>query len=205
MEQELVFPGEIVGKTDEFSPGENVYVRDHNILASRVGYVGFMSDKKKIISIHPASLYNPNATKFYESIHINALVICKVKSFTDFQCKVDIICVNGKPLISSYRGVIHLENIRPTFENEFTKAYHSFRVGDFVLGRVVGVVDNRSARERVLFLISTAEPELGVILCKSPFDADSFMIPFSWKEMICPVTHKKELRKVAKVIIKEDE
>ncbi|KAF1745555.1 hypothetical protein MXB_2149 [Myxobolus squamalis] len=117
---------------------------------------------------------------------------------------VDIICVRGKPLISPYKGVIQLEDIRLSYNKDFTKAYHSFQIGDIIVGRVIGVFDNRSFRERIIFHISTSEKELGVILAKSRFDEKSFLIPVSWSEMICPVTHKKELRKVAKVIIHDD-
>lgn len=65
-----------------------------------------------------------------------------------------------------------------------------FRLSDIVKARVLTVGDG------AVYPLSTAENELGVIQATS--EAGGAMLPVSWQEMVCPFTHRKEPRKVAK-------
>jgi hypothetical protein len=47
------------------------------------------------------------------------------------------------------------------------------------------------------YYLSTAKNELGVVSALGR--AGKPMVPLSWQQMMCPVTHIKEFRKVAKV------
>jgi exosome complex component CSL4 len=67
-----------------------------------------------------------------------------------------------------------------------------FRPGDWVLGRIVSLGDSRR------YLVSTAEAELGVVRAYASGIDEQPMMPISWKEMQCPVSGRKEPRKVAK-------
>ena len=49
------------------------------------------------------------------------------------------------------------------------------------------------------YYLSTAKVDLGVVFARSATSGTP-MMPISWKEMQCPVTKAKELRKVAKGI-----
>lgn len=204
--EEFVLPGDILGPASALSQSDGLYTDSNFLFASKCGITKKSpDDSKKLIAFNTAQKCHPDAFRHFESITIGSLVICKAKSLTDTQCKVDIICTHGKPLAAPYKGVIYVEHIRSSFNKDFTKAYHSFQLNDIILARVIGVFDNRNSRERVLFLLSTAEKELGVILAKSPNDKSSFLIPTSWREMICPATHQRYRRKVAKVMVHAEE
>uniref|UniRef100_A0A3P9BHC7 Exosome component 1 n=1 Tax=Maylandia zebra TaxID=106582 RepID=A0A3P9BHC7_9CICH len=72
------------------------------------------------------------------------------------------------------------------------ETYKSFRPGDIVLAKVISLGDVQSN-----YLLTTAENELGVVVAHS--EAGAQMVPISWCEMQCPLTHAKEFRKVARV------
>lgn len=63
--------------------------------------------------------------------------------------------------------------------------------GDVILAKVVSLGDAHS------YVLSTAENELGVAVAHS--EAGRLLVPVSWTHMACPVTHARELRKVAKI------
>jgi exosome complex component CSL4 len=68
--------------------------------------------------------------------------------------------------------------------------HQSFLPGDVIRCQIVSMGGNRTCH------VSTARPELGVLIAESR--AGEPMIPISWKEMLCPKTQQKELRKCAK-------
>ncbi|XP_022106158.1 exosome complex component CSL4-like isoform X2 [Acanthaster planci] len=105
-------------------------------------------------------------------------------------CRCAILSVEGTPLTQSFRGMIRREDIRAT-EKDKVEVYKSFRPGDVVLARILSLGDAQ------WYLLSTAENELGVVLAQS--EAGVNMVPISWSEMVCPKTHCKEFRKVARV------
>ena len=100
-------------------------------------------------------------------------------------------------------GIIRREDVKHgTVSAEELFLESCFRPGDWVLGRIVSLGDSRR------YLISTAEPELGVVRAFSSWNQQhesrqqiqqNAMQPISFKEMKCPVTGKTEPRKVAKV------
>ena len=69
--------------------------------------------------------------------------------------------------------------------------YEAMRPGDIVRAMVASLGDSRS------YHLSTARADLGVIVARS--EARGIMVPLSWKEMQCPLTGAKELRKVSDV------
>ena len=48
------------------------------------------------------------------------------------------------------------------------------------------------------YILSTAQPELGVVVAKSE-EGKVNMLPLSHRQMQCPVTSRKESRKVARI------
>jgi exosome complex component CSL4 len=69
-----------------------------------------------------------------------------------------------------------------------------FQPGDIVQARVISLGDSK------WFYLSTAEPELGVILSWTNGER---LFPHSWEDMINPRTEEKFKRKVAKPLILE--
>ena len=92
---------------------------------------------------------------------------------------------------SQYEGAIRMEDIR-SGATEQIQIEECFRPNDLVACRIISLGDPRR------YFLSTAETELGVI--KATTSKGVPMIPVSWKEMECPETGIRELRKCAKPI-----
>ncbi|CAI5679507.1 unnamed protein product [Oreochromis niloticus] len=122
---------------------------------------------------------------------VGAIVTCKVTSINPRFAKVHILYVGSTPLKDRFRGTIRKEDVRAT-EKDKVETYKSFRPGDIVLAKVISLGDVQSN-----YLLTTAENELGVVVAHS--EAGAQMVPISWCEMQCPLTHSKEFRKVARV------
>ena len=73
--------------------------------------------------------------------------------------------------------------------------HESFRVGDVVKARIVGLGDERS------YFASTAGNEYGVVVAWAGVESGGgVMVPGSWKEVVEVGTGKREARKVAKPV-----
>ncbi len=76
-------------------------------------------------------------------------------------------------------------------EIDKVEVYKSFRPADIVRAVVISLGDSKS------YYLSTARPELGVLMATSSVGAT--MVQLSFNEMQCPQTLITENRKVAKV------
>merc|ERR1711934_1348441 len=205
MSQNKVVPGERLSTTEEYQPGNNVYVHEGQIFASIVGQRKINS---QTISVTPTN-----------SIHVptvGSLALFRVHRVKMNQINGNIVMVideNDKQLKSlpasemntlySNRqsltnlgfpaGMIRREDIRLT-EKDNLVLKDCFQPGDFVLCRVLSLGDNKD------YFLSTAENQLGVVWakCKS---SNVFMLPKSWIEMVCPKSGVVERRKCAKLEI----
>ena len=123
---------------------------------------------------------------------IGDTVTCRVTRINPRMANVEIVCVGGGVLREPCAGLVRREDILPRFEGlDQAVVYRAFRPGDVVLARVISLGDSRS------YYLSTASPELGVVLARSEAEGQR-MRPLSWKEMECPVSKTREWRKVAK-------
>ena len=86
-------------------------------------------------------------------------------------------------------GIIRPENIMQ--KDVSAETVKSFRVNDLILAKVMSYGD------RSCYVLNTLGNQYGVISAVS--ESNHQMIPISWTEMVCPITMKKEYRKVAKV------
>ncbi|PIK56595.1 putative exosome complex component CSL4-like [Apostichopus japonicus] len=183
MAETICIPGERLGSVDHYKAGEGTYVRHGFIFSNLAGY-------KRTTPVDDGEI--PELTvvsRKQSSVIPEVRSVVTVKSTHKF-CSCAILGVEGKSLRETFRGMIRREDIRAT-EKDKVEVYKSFRPGDIVLARVLSLGDARS------YLLTTAENELGVVLAQS--EAGVNLVPISWCEMICPKTHVKELRKVAKV------
>ena len=120
---------------------------------------------------------------------VGSLVIAKVTHVDSRLCKCLITCREGRPLQGTFRGVIRREHVRATLRDKVVME-RSFRPGDVILARVLTLGDAQA------FLLSTAEPELGVMRARSPEGRP--LVPVSWLEMRCARTGRSYHRKVAR-------
>ena len=109
------------------------------------------------------------------------------------QAQAHILSVEGRTLRSAFLGIIRLPDIRK-HEVEKIVIEECFQPGDIVQAKVISLGDSK------WFYLSTAEPELGVILA---WNLGKRLVPFSWEEMIDPDTQVRFPRKVAKPLILE--
>ncbi|KAJ8025928.1 Exosome complex component CSL4 [Holothuria leucospilota] len=195
--------GERLGSADLYKAGEGTYIRHGFIFSSLAGY-------KKTSTVSDGEIPEISVVSGEQSSvipEVRSIVTAKVLAVNTKYCSCAILGVEGKSLKGTFRGMIRREDIRAT-EQDKVEVYKSFRPGDIILARVVSFFKRQnpssvsyctmlSLGDARSYLLTTAENELGVVLAQS--EAGVNLVPISWCEMICPKTHIKELRKVAKV------
>lgn len=122
---------------------------------------------------------------------VGQIVLGKVLRVVLQSAVIEIIAAEGLgALRNPHEGTIRRDDVRAGSSEE-VQLYDSFRPGDVVLCRILSLGDSRR------YYLSTAEPELGVVRATCSTSGKR-MVPVSWKEMECPETKMKELRKCAK-------
>lgn len=151
-------------------------------------------------------------------LHQGQIVLARVLRLTNMQVHLEILACslmktttskndqNDCPILRyPCQGILRREDIRPpalassgiggsTAPSDLTSHLPDcFRPRDVVLCRILSLGD----APRRPYLLSTAEHELGVVhaICAT---SGHPMHAVSWKEMQCPVTGRKELRKCAR-------
>jgi exosome complex component CSL4 len=196
-----VTPGDRLGTIRQVLPGTGTYVKGGQIYASVVGELqverkeaesteGIAKvDVKLVATVQPS-----NGKEFASNqvLAVGQVVLCRVVRIATQQAQVDILAREGVVgmLKNSHEGAIRREDVR-TGANEMVQMQASFLPGDMVLCRVLSLGDSRR------YYLTTAEPALGVIHAVSATSGQP-MVPNSWKEMECPETGAKELRKCAR-------
>ncbi|XP_067355166.1 exosome complex component CSL4 isoform X2 [Channa argus] len=165
----LCVPGDKLCSVEDCIPGKGVYLRHGYIYSSLAGYVFKKNEGEELPVI---SVVRETETQLLPDV--GAIVTCKVTSINPRYAKVLILYVGSTPLKDRFRGTIRKEDVRATEKDKIS-------LGD--------VQSN--------YLLTTAENELGVVVAHS--EAGAQMVPISWCEMQCPLTHAKEFRKVARV------
>jgi exosome complex component CSL4 len=192
-----VTPGDRLGTIRQVLPGTGTYVKGGQIYASVVGtlQVENKGDAKDDGDLKLVATVQPNNGKEFASnqvLAVGQVVLCRVVRIATQQAQVDILAREGVVgmLKNSHEGAIRREDVR-TGANEMVQMQASFLPGDMVLCRVLSLGDSRR------YYLTTAEPALGVIHAVSASSGQP-MVPNSWKEMECPETGAKELRKCAR-------
>jgi len=181
---ECVLPGQRLGHSGDFLPGQGTYVRKQHIYASVVGF-------KQIDEGTPPTLSVAKEKEPALVPQISSIVTAKIIRVNPRFASANILCVGSKAVKEQFRGIIRTQDVRAT-EIEKIEIYKSFRPGDIVQAEVISLGDSRS------YYLSTAKNELGVIFATSVSGAT--MIPISWNTMQCPKTKMIEHRKVAKMV-----
>lgn len=183
-------PGEILGPASKWAAGPGTHVAGGNVVASvtgrcQVADIPGAEEKDKLPALTVVHGRQQAATPFP-----GAIVTCRVTKVDPRLALADILCVGSRAAAQKFSGVVRQQDVRAT-EIDKVDMFQSFRPGDVIRAVVLSLGDSRA------FQLSTARNELGVIYAKS--FAGAPMIPVSWQEMECSVTHQREPRKVAKV------
>ncbi|CBI28643.3 hypothetical protein VitviT2T_005236 [Vitis vinifera] len=189
--EELVTPGEVLGKGSQLKAGRGAYFLPQNgtVYASLTG-------RRSLIPPSPLSSdQRPTVEVTGHSAHgaipePGSIVIARVTKVMARMASADIMCVGPKSVREKFTGIIRQQDVRAT-EIDKVDMHSSFRPGDIVRALVLSLGDARA------YFLSTAKNELGVVSAESA--AGATMVPMSWTEMQCPLTGQIEQRKVAKV------
>ncbi len=144
-EKKVVLPGDFLGTSEEFIPGEGVYDDGGNLYASLIGEVSI--GPSRVISVHPRVETPP-------VIEDGDVVIGQVVDIKDNVVVVNIACVKGKErreVAAPSQGIIHISNVRSGYVTELRQ---EFGYLDVVKARVI---DAKTLR------LSTEAKDLGVI------------------------------------------
>ncbi|CAK7341219.1 unnamed protein product [Dovyalis caffra] len=194
-EEEMVTPGEILGKATEVKPGKGAYIGSYR--NTEIQYVfSSLTGLRRTLSPPPDSPdQRPTVEVTGHKAHgavpePGCVVIARVTKVMAKTASADIMCVGPKSVREKFTGIIRQQDVRAT-EIDKVDMHLSFRPGDIVRAHVLSLGDARA------YYLSTAKNELGVVSAESA--AGATMVPISWTEMQCPLTGQIEQRKVAKV------
>lgn len=190
-EEELVTPGEVLGKASELKAGRGAYVepQDNTVYASLTGRRSLIPSPTGSSDLRPT--VEVTGHKAHGAVpEPGSIVIARVTKVMVRMASADIMCVGSKSVREKFTGSIRQQDVRAT-EIDKVDMHSSFRPGDIVRASVLSLGDARA------YYLSTAKNELGVVSAEST--AGAAMVPISWTEMQCPLTGQIEQRKVAKI------
>ncbi|KAK8794639.1 hypothetical protein WA158_001620 [Blastocystis sp. Blastoise] len=188
MEGLAVVPGDLLGNDSDYASGNGTYVFNQCIFSSVIGHIHLVEsshpNEKPIINIELKKEINVVPDK-------GDIILGRVIALNPFVVYVDILCVNGKAVLTPFKGTLKKEDVRE-FEVDKVDLYDFFHLGDIIKAEILSRGDKRS------YYLSTAKNEYGVVLALS--EVGAVMIPISWNQMQCPETKVIETRKVAKLL-----
>ncbi|CAN4115223.1 unnamed protein product [Withania somnifera] len=189
--EEVVTPGQVLGKATELKGGKGTYVSNDNaiVYASLTGFRSLIPPPSD--SVDQRSTVEVTGHKAHGAVpQPGSIVFARVTKVMARTTSADIVCVDSKSVREKFTGIIRQQDVRAT-EIDKVDMHLSFRPGDIVRALVLSLGDARA------YYLSTAKNELGVVSAESA--AGGLMVPISWTEMQCPLTGQVEPRKVAKV------
>jgi len=175
----LVFPGDVVGNAAESLPGEGTYVSGLHIVATVIGTRHV--DTTTVVKVIPQRAPLPLPI-------MGSVVLSVVTRVSRTAAYVDITHVDGRVCPFPLHAVLRGDEIRP---DPTVPIHNSFRAGDHVCASVVSVADARS------YVLSTMEPDLGVIAGRSEAGAPLERVEGRDDVMRCTKTGRLEERWVA--------
>jgi len=174
----FVIPGELVGSTEEFKPGNGTVVFDGNIYSTAIGNV-IIDRKARIVSVKPNTL-TPNILK------VGDIVYGKIIEVRESGVAVEIAGIEGKEdreIINSRLGDIHVSNVRDSYVKRLSD---EFRPSDIIRAKVLDTDRMR---------LTTSEDSLGVV--KAYCSNCRGEIVLEGKKLKCPDCNMTEIRKIS--------
>lgn len=183
----ICVPGDRLCMSDEKTlPAAGTYKSEDYIYASLAGHVVINNANKDVKFIGVEG--NNKTSRTLPSL--NDIVTCQVTSIQANWALCMIWCVNNHVLKQPFKAMVKKHDMR-NHEKDLIDTSKCCLPGDVIIGKVIGVGDNGR------YQITLADKEFGVVIATS--DAGATMVPVSWTEMKCPISHVKEERKVAHI------
>lgn len=177
MEGSFVLPGDVVGSSEEFVPGDCTYAKGGVIFASTAGLIR-IDPKTRAASVMPK-------TNAPVKLCQGDIVVGEVIDMKESLVIVSLAFKKGfesRPF-SDEEATIHISNVRNSYVKDLR---HLFSLRDILKAKVV---DERQMR------LSTGDEELGVIKAY----CNRCMTPLQRKDgkLICPSCGNTETRKLS--------
>lgn len=174
----FVLPGELVGTTEEFRPGDGTSIIGGDIYSTGTGNV-LIDRKARVVSVKPNTL-TPNILK------VGDIVYGKITDVRESGAMVEVAAIEGKEnreIVNIRLGDIHVSNVRDSYVK---RLYDEFRPSDIVRARVIDVERMR---------LTTAEDSLGVV--KAYCSNCRGELVLEGKKLKCPACNMTETRKIS--------
>ena len=175
--KKVVVPGDEVGTSEEYIPGEGTYEENGKILSSQVGVVRY-NDDEMIVETKPL---NPVV-----EVERGDIVLATVTMVRDTMVVVDIKKVEGKDraIAGDTSGTIHVSKASQAYVKDLKK---EFKIGDYVRAKVM--------QAKPSIQLTTGYPEYGVVKalcskCRGPMVRKGTMV-------YCPNCERTETRKIS--------
>jgi len=157
-EDNLMFPGDFIGTSEEFIPGDGTYDENGNIYASTIGILTNNKEERTVGIIPKTGV--PSIVKAGD------VIIGRVTEVKESVAVVSIAYIKGKEnrsLASTEQGVVHISNVKNAY---ISNLRYEFSYRDIIEAKVI---DPKTMR------LSTVEQGLGVIKsicnrCKTAMD-----------------------------------
>ena len=177
MKKKLVLPGEVIGTSEEFLPGEGTFEENGKIFSKNVGRLE-INEKEKSVSV---KVENPPVV-----LKTGDNVIGIVRDVKSMMAIVDIEKVVGKNrgITGENIGAIHISKISSGYVKDIGS---ECRVNDVIMAKVIQTVPSVQ--------LSMVGPEFGVLRavcveCGTPLKKDG-------NKLVCKNCEKTESRKLA--------
>jgi len=177
MDGSFVLPGDVVGSTEEFVPGDCTYAREGKIFASTTGLI-------KIDSKSRSAMVMPK-TNAPVRLSQGDIVVAEVIDLKDSLVIVSLVFKKGhedRP-ISDEEATIHISNVRNSYVKDLR---HLFSMRDILKAKII---DDRQMR------LSTADEDLGVI--KAYCNRCLTGLTKKDNKLVCPNCGSSETRKMS--------
>jgi len=174
----FVLPGEFVGSTEEFKPGNGTVVSAGNVYSTATGNV-IIDRKARIVSVKSNTLI-PNILK------VGDIVYGKIIDVRESGAAVEIAGIEGKEdreIVNSRLGDIHVSNVRDSYVKRLSDV---FRPSDIIRAKVLDTDRMR---------LTTSEDSLGVV--KAYCSNCRGEIVLEGKKLKCPDCNMTEIRKIS--------
>lgn len=179
-EGEIVFvmPGDIIGTTEEFSPGIGTFLHVADIHAASTGIVK-INRKSRIISVVPNTKYPP-------SIAVGNIVVGAITGLRESVALVEIAAIKDEGERQFKKvglAAVHVSNVKDSYCKRLDE---EFAVGDIIKAKVLNTENMR---------LSTVEKEFGVMKAQC-FNCRTVMVKDNNK-LKCPECGRVERRKLS--------
>jgi len=179
-----VFPGEELAVIEEYNVGEGSYQEDGLVRSEELGETRLNKEKR--------ALEVKKVTKHLNLPLEGVIVIAEAGSVTRRDARVDIFRVDGKKIVPTYTGVVHINDVAREFSRNLEQALRS---GDIVRA-VVANTKNR------IIQLSMAGPEYGVVYAYC--SRCGGILENQNGRLTCPRCKRVERRQIARSYGKED-